>query len=94
MEEETIRANRPEDRPSARTAQGCTVAQGAVRVIKALPAGWHIDIKDQGPQINEVWLEFHHLGQGIQTTMVVRRDTDKGKTLLEVAHDANIKTRR
>lgn len=48
-----------------------------------LPAGWSIQIKDQGQHIGEVWLQICE-GGGVRATIVVPRASNRGQTLLEL----------
>lgn len=51
--------------------------------MNTLPAGWSIEIKDQGPHINEVWLVVNQKGSNM-ATIVTPRNTNRGQALLEL----------
>lgn len=48
-----------------------------------LPAGWEIEVKDQGTQIGEVWLIVRR-PNGTGTTKVFTRDSPFGEAILDL----------
>lgn len=53
--------------------------------ITTLPAGWAIQILDQGKAINEVWLRIQGPLEAQRATKVYDRDSAIGTALLELA---------
>lgn len=53
--------------------------------ITALPAGWSLEVLDQGEQIDEVWLRIEGPKLGQRSTKVFQRSSSMGEALLELA---------